>query len=388
MKTDKPYGARYACFLAEGMKGICVKKEKKTLSSPIAVLQQGLTGERSLIGGRYMDNPDLLAVYRDYYWPVSREQTRYVLKESLRFRPHGFLRILDVGSGPGPVTDAFIENGAEAAFLVDQSSKALSLAKKMLPKDSSIQMLEADISKPDAFFAKLMIWGQYDCVTFGHSLNELWANQDDRISLRVDLIEQYSQGLAPGGCVLVIEPALLSTSRDALEIRDRLVSRGWRVCAPCPGRAALPCPAFAAGPQHTCHDELAWKMPPLVASLASSMKIDKESLKMTWFFLQPPYSEDILSEVKPTVAEVGVKGEISTDVYRVVSEPMLNKAGRIRRLLCGRLGRFPISAVNGSPEAVSSGFSTLRRGDDIRVENPISRENGWGVCNETRIVTL
>lgn len=365
-----------------------MKKEKKISSSPIAKLRQGLTGERSLVGARYMNNPELLAVYRDYYWPVSREQTRYVLKQSLRFRPHGFSRVLDVGSGPGPVTAAFIEQGAEAAFLVDQSSKALSLAKKMLPKDSFIQTLEADISKPDVFFAKLTAWGQYDCVAFGHSLNELWAGRGDRISLRVDLIQRYSQGLVPGGCVLVIEPALLSTSRDALEIRDRLVSHGWRVSAPCSGRAVLPCPAFAAGPQHTCHDELAWKMPPLVASLASSMKVDKEFLKMTWFFLQPPRAEDVKDTEKPAVAGAEAKVEISTDVYRIVSEPMLNKGGRIRRLLCGRLGRFPISAVNGSPEAEVSGFSVLRRGDDIRVEKPILRENGWGIDNETRIVTL
>jgi len=64
---------------------------------------------------------------------------------------------------------------------------------------------------------------------------------------------------------------------------------------------------------------------------------------------------------------------------------MLNKSGRVRRLLCGREGRFPLSAEDGSPDAARSGFDKLRRGDFIEVDNPEKRENGWGVGHETRV---
>ncbi len=93
--------------------------------------------------------------------------------------------------------------------------------------------------------------------------------------------------LSPGGALLVVEPALLSTSRDALELRDGLVARGWSVAAPCPGRSRLPCPALSAGPGHTCHDELRWETPGTVRQLAERTGLDKES-QATWFAATRP----------------------------------------------------------------------------------------------------
>jgi len=102
------------------------------------------------------------------------------------------------------------------------------------------------------------------------------------------------------------------------------------------------------------------------------MKLDKDSLKMTWFLFAPPAN--------------GPGDESrSRDLYRVVSDPMLNKGGRVRRLICGARGRFPLSAAEGSPDAIRSGFNGLARGDYIRVRDPEARENGWGIGNKTEI---
>jgi hypothetical protein len=73
-------------------------------------------------------------------------------------------------------------------------------------------------------------------------------------------------------------------------------------------------------------------------------------------------------------------------LYRVVSEPMLNKAGRVRYLLCGNRGRFPFSAKRDDPAAAAGGFFGLARYDLIQVEEPESREGGgWGFGPGTRI---
>ncbi len=365
------------------------KKNTQKKSDPFSfsVLQQGLTGERALIGEKYMDNPALLAVYSDYYWPVSREQARHILAQISRVRPWGFDAVLDAGSGPAPVSSAFLEQGALSVSLVDQSERALTLAKKLLAKAEGVLTLKADISRPETVRVGLNRWGSFDCVAFGHSLNELWAGIGDRIEKRIALLESYTGALGNGGLILVIEPALLSTSRDLLAVRDGLVSRGWRVLSPCPGRADLPCPAFEAGPQHTCHDEALWKMPPKVASLADSLKVDKESLKMTWFLFEPPVRG---VHVPAAGDDRDANGDTNddADLYRVVSDPMVNKSGRIRRLLCGKKGRIALSAPGDSFLSETSGFSSLRRGDLVRLVKPEARENGWGIAEDTRIIKI
>jgi SAM-dependent methyltransferase len=379
-------------------------------------LQRGLTGERSLIGGAYMDDPKLLRAYLDFYWPISFEQARRALAVSgfLLGRPLGARAVIDVGSGPGPVAAAFAASGATALTLLDQSPRALELAREtiparaMIPARSSPRVGEAprggasplsiatvamDIAEPDP--SRIPLWGAADCVSFGHSLNEVAFDRPDRVSIRARLLERYAAALAPGGSILAVEPALLSTSRDLIAVRNLLVSRGWKVLAPCVGREALECPALAAGEGQTCHDAVRWDMPRSVESLARELKLDKESLKMTWFLLEPP-SELTLNGASRAAGvhddangvlddADGTHGDADERLFRVVSDPMLNKGGRVRRLLCGSAGRFPLSAPAGSADAARSGFDALERGDFVRVESPEPRENGWGVGAKTAV---
>lgn len=378
-------------------------------------LQRGLTGERSLIGASYMDDPKLLRAYLDFYWPISFEQARRALavSEFLLSKPLGARSVIDAGSGPGPVAAAFAASGATELTLLDQSARALELAREAIPfraaprggTPPSIATVTMDISCPDP--SRIPLWGTADCVSFGHSLNEVAFDQNDRVAVRASLLERYAAALAPGGTILVIEPALLSTSRDLIAVRNLLVSRGWKALAPCIGRAALECPALAAGEGQTCHDAVRWEMPRSVESLARELGLDKESLKMTWFLLEPP--RNLTGGAGRAYAGAGVKssagvcaraegasadadgksvdesahGGADEGLFRVVSDPMLNKGGRVRRLLCGTTGRFPLSVPAGSADAARSGFDALERGDFVRVESPEPRENGWGVGTKT-----
>jgi hypothetical protein len=162
-----------------------------------------------------------------------------------------------------------------------------------------------------------------------------------------------------------------------MALRDHLAGLGWRISGPCTRQE--PCPALAAGENQSCHDEAAWAMPTSVQRLAEGAGLDREKIKMFWLVLQPPVQD-----------QDGDRADAGTDpgkeLYRVVSEPMLNKAGRVRYLLCGKRGRFPFSAKRDDPAAAAGGFFGLGRYDLIRVEAPESREGGgWGFGPETRI---
>ncbi len=350
--------------------------EYARISDALFRLQRGLTGTRSLIGARYMDDPDMLAAYLFFYWPVSYAQVAGILDQS-GLRP---ARILDMGAGPGPAAAALLDAGADSAVLVDSSSSALDLARRVLAlgpaSPERVRYLPADLEGPRPFDTAAER-GPYDCIVFGHSLNELWIDAPDRAERVLALTGAASDCLSPEGFLMVVEPALLATSRDALAVRDGLVSAGWSVFAPCPGRSRHACPALAAGPGHTCHDELRWETPETVRVLARRTGLDKDSLKATWFLARPPGAPSAL----PGSA-------YPEDAYRVVSDPLLNKAGRIRYLLCGASGRFAFSAPAEDPESKKSGFAYLRRGDVIRVSNPEIRESGWGLGPGTRIEVL
>ncbi len=357
---------------AEGL----THSEYARISDALFRLQRGLTGNRSLIGARYMDDPDLLSAYLFFYWPVSYAQIAGVLAQS-GLRP---ARILDMGSGPGPAAAALLDAGAESAVLVDSSSSALDLARRVLAQGREspdrLRYLIADL-EGSAPYEGAAEAGPYDCVVFGHSLNELWIGAQDRTERVLALASAASGCLSQEGFLLVVEPALLATSREALALRDGLAAAGWSVFAPCPGRSRLGCPALAAGPAHTCHDELRWETPETVRVLARRTGLDKDSLKATWFLARPPSAPAALP-----------RSAYPEDTFRVVSDPLLNKAGRIRYLLCGASGRFPFSAPAEDPRSRTSGFSYLRRGDVIRVENPEIRESGWGLGPATRIEVL
>jgi SAM-dependent methyltransferase len=376
---EKKHGDVNRSSVPPGEKRSAEKRPQKGVAA-LTRLKEGLTGERSLIGASYMDDPAMLRAYLEYYWPVSRAQAERALFVAAKNGSASFRKVIDAGSGPGPVAAAFAGTGARELSLVDQSRRALELAVREIGtrcnSPVTVSVCEGNIASPVP--DKIRLWGEADCVSFGHSLNEVFSDDPDRIAKRADLLASWSSALSPDGVILVIEPALLSTSRDLLAVRDLLVERGWSVVAPCPGRARLPCPALAAGTQHTCHEDVIWQVPPSVSALAESLKVDKEFLKMTWFVFVPPRADG--SPVSPLTP--------GQSVCRVVSEAMLNKGGRLRRLACDGSGRYPFSVAQDSPDALRCSFADLRRGEYVRIENPERRENGIGIGPETKLERL
>lgn len=352
-----------------------------------------------------MDDPALLDAYLSYYWPVSHAQASRVM-DLCSLRP---ARVLDLGAGPGPMAAAALDRGARRLCLVDHSGAALKLAERLLvdpqryaggasagsasvPKDRTsvpgasilstgysgtpaIQCIQADLESPESIPA-----GPFDLVMMGHSLNELGSGEPDRrvrVERRAALVQRAASALAPGGSVMIVDPATLVSARDGMALRDHLAGLGWHVAGPCTRQG--PCPALAAGGNQSCHDEAAWAMPEAVQRLAEGAGLDREKIKMFWLVLQPPAQgrDGDRSAAGP---------DSGNQAYRVVSEPMLNKAGRVRYLLCGQRGRFPFSARKDDPAAAAEGFFGLGRYDLIQVEEPESREGGgWGFGPATRI---
>jgi len=320
-------------------------------------LQRGLTGERQLAGEEYFSEAEYLGAYLLYYWPISYLQTWCALRETLG--EHGLPgagRVLDLGAGPGPASFAALELGASSLLLVDASEPALVIARSLakMAGTESLETVGADLS------ADFRIpEGPFDLIIASHSMNELWKGEDSAPKRRADLLARAAEKLSPEGILLVIEPSALATSVPALQVRDILLDPrngyGLRCIAPCP--ASIPCPALLAGNGRTCHSTWAWKPLARVSALAAQAGLDRDSVKATWFTLGLSVS-DKSPAAGAAPGEDRLRG-------RIISEPMLNKAGRIRYIVCTATGLATFSAPADAPWTKKSGMSYLRRGDMI-----------------------
>jgi hypothetical protein len=67
---------------------------------------------------------------------------------------------------------------------------------------------------------------------------------------------------------------------------------------------------------------------------------------------------------------------------------MLNKAGRLRLLVCGEEGRFPLSAKPGEGYPAEALFRSLKRSDRIELALAARRESGLALGPETIITRI
>ncbi|NTV53539.1 MAG: methyltransferase domain-containing protein [Candidatus Firestonebacteria bacterium] len=333
--------------------------EAAQIAMAVQTLSQGLTRDRDLAGAKYFSDPFLLGAYLLYYWPLSYLQARQLL----RTLPKAPQTVLDLGSGPGPVGAAAWDAGAKTVTFADRSQGALALVKKLAAQAGK----NAEIRHWDPLTRPELPPGRFDCILAGHLLNELWNDEQDRVAKRVKLISPWLERLQPGGTLVLLDPALTSTSRDLMAVRDRLVAQGVPLLYPClqPG----PCPALNK-PGETCHIEETWELPPLVRDLVRRLKFKKDALKMSAFIFGAP-------GINPP--------PMSPDIFRIVSDPLLSKNRRVRLLACGISGRLSLALKPELATPENRNFLTLRRGDVVRVTGAVPREGGLDLVPGSRV---
>ena len=348
-----------------GREELLSAEELREVAAGVMRLSAGLTRDRALAGARYLDDPRLLGAYLLFYWPTSYLQARGVFSEL----PRDPGAVLDLGSGPAPLAFAALDAGAREVTAADRSARALEAARAIASElGRPLRTRAWDPTRPGDL-AHLAGGHAYDSITFGHVLNELFAGAEacDR---RAALLEEAAGSLRPGGSLIVIEPALRETSRQLLEVRDRLVARGFAVRAPCLFRG--PCPALLRE-SDWCHAERPIDPPAVVAEIARAAGLRKEAVKMSYLVLAPP------GEPWPDAPQ--------GRVFRIVSEPLPSK-GRLRYMACGPEGRMGLSLQEKHVTPRNEPFRRLLRGDVVEITAPEPRGDGLrlGEGSEVRVV--
>lgn len=339
----------------------------KSLGAALAALHGRFVAEQAseLDATPYMAARASLAAYLAYFFPASRAQVARVLAE-LPAPTASTWRVLDVGSGPGPATVAVADwarrHGSRVdATALEASSDALQSLKSIWDaRAGSLTTRTWRVGQP-------LPDGPFDVIVSSHVLNELFADAPDRIERRTQFALDLAQRLAPGGLLVLVEPALKRSGRDLLELRDRLLGKSLHVVAPCFFRG--PCPALER-PRDWCHSDRPWTPPALVERAGEAAGLARESLKFSYVVL--------------TNRSLRADGESDERLFRIVSDPLPEK-GKRRFFGCGPAGRHPLVRLDRERTETNAAFDGLERGDVVRFGELRSSGDGRRLGPETSV---
>jgi hypothetical protein len=179
----------------------------------------------------------------------------------------------------------------------------------------------------------------------------------ERIAARVQRVRAWCESLlAPGGTMVILEPALRETSRELLAVRDQLVAGGLHVVAPCLWTG--PCPALARD-RDWCHDTT-YEPAEVVGQRPRRVDFSYLALRATG----QPLSDPAL--------------------FRVVSD-LLEEKGRLRVFGCGPAGRHPLVRLDRHRTPANAAFDGIARGDVIRVQGATVAGDGQRIGSDALV---
>lgn len=294
-------------------------------------VHDGLVGARALVGTPYLRDPRLRAEYAAEIAP----RTAVMLNRIFDLHLVGVTpqRVLDLGAGTGVVGTTLRSRFGE------------SLAVTSVDRVGAPGIVAADLSRP---VCPPGVSGRFDFIVAAHLLNEFRSLD---AAARAQLVLFWMKTwLAPGGHLVLIEPALRETGRALLEVREHVLAAGAFVKAPCLTQA--PCPALV-NPRDWCHDSA--PRPGLPRADFSFLLLAAEG--------QAPRDGDLL---------------------RVVSD-LKREKGRQRVFGCGLQGRQPYVLQSRDVSVTNEAFLRLERGVLCRIQGTLSSGDGLRLDAQSQV---
>lgn len=335
-------------------------REFRSVVAGVQALQERFYNGKSLIGQDYFKDPQLLGAYLLYDWVLHYQQGLSLLGEL----PGPPKRVLDICSGAAPFSFAAMRYGAQNVTATDRNPTALQLGAEICGRYG----LPLAIREWDCLKKPLPIEGKFDLIIAGHCLEELfpsgekgWHNEQHAF------IKQLIERLTPQGYLLIVDSSQLEANRRVLELRDRLVSEGVPVQAPCVWRGE--CPALKTQ-NSPCYAQREFEKPYLIKEIQRAASINLSSLKMTYIIFKNPV------DGWPSVGH--------TRLYRVISPPVEAFTGK-RFYLCGTDGKKQLESHLDKHPAESRAFEYLRRGELISITGALEKHHALDIVQGTEV---
>ena len=342
---------------SEELTAILIATWRKILKLPIGPLDRLQTREfRALVASieklkkeKDFSEASAIGAYLLYDWQLHHAQGLSLLQEL----PSPPARVLDLACGGAPFALAALKHGAHEAVGLDTNPRLLKIATDVCGKSGyTLALREHDCQN-----LEFPIQGKWDLIILGYALFELSKEP-------LAYIENLMSQLSDEGYILIVEPSLQQENRRLLALRDKINARGIPIQAPCLWKGA--CPAFKH-PTSTCFAQRTYDKPYLVKEIQRALKVNLNSLKMSYLILRKTARPDL-----------------TRSLYRVVSPPINTFRGP-RFFLCGNQGQKTLGSSLDKHPKHSRAYEYLNRGDIISIENAIERENDLEVYTETSV---
>lgn len=262
-----------------------------------------------------------ILAYGNFFFPRTWLQNTLVLAEAIDLRgweapKKGSIRVLDLGAGSGPAGLAALRLLRERGIAnrielraIDYSSKSLDQLKSIhaengnLWPNTSLKTERFDLRKARPNTSS----NSYDLVLMSSSLNEIAEGKDSR--QMATSLAWISEGLKPGGFLIIVEPALKQACDRLHEASLGLGKASLHLHGPYFNGA--PCPFVLSGAQYHSHEVRRRKPPAIVQRLNQPLGLSINDNKFGFI---------LLSRKKP------ISFEQDPSVLRLVS-PVIKKKG-------------------------------------------------------------
>ena len=298
--------------------------------------------------------------YALYYTPINYAKFVTLLTEI----PSNFwsqpLTVLDYGCGPGTATLAVLDTTRNIECIVLEDSNAAMLA---VARDLIEHRLD---SRPIPFKTTLcrevtVSHEKFDLILAGNVLNELADETAQTTVMR--LIAR----LKPGGIMVIIEPALLSSTRRLMAIRDRVLANEPSMTPLYPCTHRNNCPMLQLIPDGWCHTSLRWEEPRLTRFLDQMLGFNKHRIKLSALVLRANIS--------------------SVPGFRVIEDATSSKIGSTTTI-CGEGFFGSVTLPKRNTTEGNKGLKKLRMHQRISVSESPPQDNSWTLSANSTVTLL
>lgn len=339
------------------------------LAEVVTALSTLFTKNRQALDGRYFMDSRLLHAYLAYFLPVNAAKIQSILNELPKsdavLMDNGALRVLDVGSGPGtgalavldwlqqseramPTLDVTLIDGVHAALEEAQHLWQAYCRMADLPS-ARFHCRQLDLERNE-WMKFLDSTTPFHLIIVANTLNEVHRQSKQPLERHVQLIHALLGRLHPHGSLILMEPALKTTSRGLHALRDRLLAlNACTVYTPC--LHERPCPALMTD-DDWCHEERPWTPPEWISAVDNEVGFIKDAVKFSYVVLR----KDGVTIVRR-----------NEDVFRVVSELRTMK-GDSRAWLCNHTGRIEVGRLDRDETASNAAVRMWHRGAIVQID--------------------
>jgi len=305
---------------AETLTGSTGHEALEKLRPAVAHLSDLFTLERpSQAFPDYLADPTLLTAYGLFFFPQSWTRTYWALAHA-QFRGwqprNQSPRVLDVGSGPGSCGLAVAHGLGTAGdlHLLDHSTAAMAAGQALggaAAPGWNVHTHKGNVRDPRSWPE-----GSFDVLVAGFVLNELALKPDDLEAW----FESAAARLAPGGLLMLIEPALRLTAEPLRRLADRRATLSPARIGPEVDNQ--PCPML--GSEHWDHEVRDWTPPSATEFLNRKLHRNLSAVR----FSLALFSDAPLPPLAPHAARIVAEPQLLKGLIRLI----VRTEGQLRTL--------------------------------------------------------